>query len=82
LNNVAKYANATTAHVRLAHTNGAIEFRVTDDGAGFDPDVTGHGTGLRGMADRLEAVGGALAIASTPGQGTTVSGRIPVEPTS
>jgi signal transduction histidine kinase len=38
----------------------------------------GHGTGLRGMADRLEAVGGELELESAPDHGTTVGGRVPV----
>jgi signal transduction histidine kinase len=77
LNNVAKYANATRAEVRLAQDDGFVTFAVTDDGAGFDPSRTGYGTGLRGMADRIDAVNGTLEVTSTPGRGTTVSGRIP-----
>ena len=77
LNNVAKYARATRATVRL--TNGADELRfiVEDDGAGFDPDVTGYGTGLQGMADRLAAVGGELRVRSAPGEGTVLTGTVP-----
>jgi signal transduction histidine kinase len=40
--------------------------------------VTGYGTGLHGIADRLEAIGGTLSVDSQPGAGTTVRGRIPV----
>ena len=50
---------------------------MTDDGRGFDPASTGYGTGLQGMADRLDALGGSLEVRSTPGQGTTVTGRVP-----
>ncbi|MBI2237388.1 MAG: sensor histidine kinase [Actinobacteria bacterium] len=77
LNNLAKYANASRASIRLATTDGTLTFEVTDDGAGFDPDVTGHGTGLQAMADRIEAIGGVLEVRSAPGQGTTVTGRVP-----
>jgi len=53
---------------------------VEDDGTGFDPTSTMYGTGLQGMADRLEALGGDLAVRSSPGTGTLVEGRIPVPP--
>jgi signal transduction histidine kinase len=78
LNNVAKYAGATLAEIHLAQENGDLSFTVHDDGAGFDPAVTGYGTGLHGMADRLDAIGGDLLVDSAPGRGTTVSGRVPV----
>ncbi|MGH2634765.1 MAG: ATP-binding protein [Actinomycetota bacterium] len=78
LDNVAKYANASGAAVRLAQTNGAVTFEVHDDGRGFDPAETGFGTGLQGMADRLDAVGGSLEVRSSPGRGTTVVGTVPI----
>ena len=81
LQNVAKYAGASRACVRLAGPDGrrgALEFSVTDDGAGFDSGSAGYGTGLQGMADRLAALGGDLQVRSKPGQGTTVTGRLPV----
>jgi signal transduction histidine kinase len=83
LNNVAKYAGASRVEVRIAQANGDLTFEVSDDGAGFDPDRTNYGTGLRGMADRVDSIGGTLEIRSTPGEGTSVAGRIPageVEP--
>ena len=78
LNNVAKYAEASRATVSLAQTNGTLAFTVTDDGVGFDPAEVEHGTGLQGMVDRLEAIGGDVRVRSTPGEGTTVLGRVPV----
>lgn len=77
MNNVAKYAEATSADVSLAQRNGSLEFTVHDDGRGFDPAATGYGTGLQGIADRLDAVGGTLRIESAPGRGTTISGAVP-----
>jgi signal transduction histidine kinase len=77
LQNVAKYANASTARVRLDDRDGTVSFTVTDDGTGFDPTRTPLGTGLQGMKDRLEALGGALAVASSVGAGSTVRGVIP-----
>ena len=82
LNNVAKYAEATGAAIRLANGDGELRFEVRDDGRGFDPGSTGYGTGLQGMADRLAALGGELAVTSAPGDGTAVAGRLPVEDTA
>jgi signal transduction histidine kinase len=77
LQNVAKYAGAEAATVRLRQENGELVFEVVDDGRGFDPATTPSGSGLQNMRDRLEALGGALEIASKPGEGTSVTGRIP-----
>ncbi|MGO9219288.1 MAG: histidine kinase [Streptosporangiaceae bacterium] len=77
LQNVAKYAGASRAEVRLAASGGDLRFEVTDDGAGFDPESRGYGTGLQGMVDRLHAHGGTLAVRSSPGAGATIAGRLP-----
>jgi signal transduction histidine kinase len=76
LNNVAKYSGATRAEVRLAQTNGELTFEIVDDGGGFDTSETGYGTGLQGMADRLDALGGTLEVRSASGAGTTITGRV------
>jgi signal transduction histidine kinase len=78
LNNVAKYADATRATIHLERTDGHLLFTVTDDGTGFDTSVTSYGTGLRGMADRIEAAGGSLQVTSAVGSGTSVRGSVPV----
>jgi signal transduction histidine kinase len=78
LQNVAKYAKASHAVVRLSVEDGRLMFQVEDDGSGFDPSHTRYGTGLQGMADRLEAVRGSLEVRSAPGRGTTVVGVLPV----
>jgi signal transduction histidine kinase len=78
LNNVAKYAEASRAVVRLSQRDGHVEFVVDDDGRGFDARATSYGTGLQGMSDRLDAIGGELVVESQPGAGSTVSGRVPV----
>jgi signal transduction histidine kinase len=77
LQNVAKYAAASQAAVRLTGSAGAFGFSVTDDGTGFDAGSAGYGTGLQGMADRVAALGGDLQVRSEPGHGTTVTGRLP-----
>jgi signal transduction histidine kinase len=78
LQNVAKYANATRATVRLEQRNGVVAFEVSDDGRGFDPDAAERGSGLQGIADRVSALGGQLQVRSAPGAGTTVTGRLPL----
>jgi signal transduction histidine kinase len=77
LNNVAKYANASATTITLSQENGRLTFAVSDDGKGFDPTSSGGGSGLQGMADRLDALGGALRIESTTGRGTTIIGTVP-----
>jgi signal transduction histidine kinase len=78
LQNVAKYAKANGATVRLDQRGGYLDFEVADDGVGFDPSAAGYGTGTQGMADRLAALGGELVVTSSPGAGTKVTGKIPV----
>ena len=78
LQNVAKYADAGTARVRLGHEAGRLIFEVTDDGVGFDSSSVSLGTGLQGIVDRLDTVGGSVTIVSEPGTGTTVAGSVPV----
>jgi signal transduction histidine kinase len=81
LNNVAKYADASRATVRIARDDGWLRFEVEDDGRGFDIESTTHGTGLQGMADRLDALGGRFEVITTPGAGTTVAGTVVLEAT-
>jgi signal transduction histidine kinase len=78
LQNVAKYASASRATVRLTDGDGRLRFEVTDDGVGFDAATSSHGTGLQGIADRLAALDGSMEIRSTPGGGTTLAGSLPV----
>jgi signal transduction histidine kinase len=75
LANVAKYADASGAVVEIAHRNGCLTLEVRDDGrGGADP---GEGTGIRGLEDRVSAVGGTLRVDSPPGKGTRISVEIP-----
>ncbi|GII85055.1 histidine kinase [Sphaerisporangium siamense] len=76
LTNVAKHARASVAEVRLRVADGAAELSIRDDGVGgSDP---GEGSGLIGLKDRVEALGGTLDLHSPAGAGTTLSARIPV----
>ncbi|MDH4111299.1 MAG: GAF domain-containing sensor histidine kinase [Actinomycetota bacterium] len=83
LQNVVKYAEASSATVILAQTAGTLTFTVADDGRGFDVAATSFGTGLQGIGDRLAAVGGTLDVSSQPdrgttGHGTTLHGSVPI----
>ncbi len=82
LQNVAKYAQAGSAQVRLSADGDRLHFEVTDHGIGFDPATTSMGTGLQGMADRLDTVGGTMTVHSAPGHGTTITGQTPTDTTS
>jgi signal transduction histidine kinase len=77
LQNIQKYANASIATVRLIESDGGLSVEVSDDGKGFDPAVVRKGSGLQNMEDRLAAMGGTVAIRSAPGEGTSVTARIP-----
>jgi signal transduction histidine kinase len=75
LTNITKYAAASQAWVSVTHANGRLLLEVGDDGIG-GADVA-RGTGLRGLADRLDAIEGRLYIESEPGRGTTVRATMP-----
>ncbi|CAM3569186.1 histidine kinase [Smaragdicoccus niigatensis] len=76
LANVAKYAQAESAHVTVEARNGSLRVEVADDGIGGA--TLGAGTGLAGLADRVAALDGRLTIDSPIGAGTTVRAEIPV----
>jgi signal transduction histidine kinase len=76
LTNVAKHARAEATDVRVAQPDGWAELTVSDDGVGGA--AIGGGSGLRGLADRLDALGGRISVTSAPGTGTTVRARVPV----
>ena len=75
LTNVGKYAKASAATIEVSQTNGLLLVEVTDDGIGGAD--TERGTGLRGLADRVEALGGRLRVWSPTGAGTRVRAEIP-----
>ena len=78
LANVAKYAKATTARVRVTMDEQRLLVEVADDGVG-GADPCG-GSGLRGLDDRVQAFGGSLRVISRPGEGTQVLAELPVQP--
>jgi signal transduction histidine kinase len=76
LTNIAKYAHASRATVRVTSADGRVRVDVVDDGVGGANTSTG--SGLRGLADRVAAVGGTLEVTSPPGRGTRVRATMPV----
>jgi signal transduction histidine kinase len=79
LNNVLKHANASRVRMVTRHHGSYVEIRVEDDGAGFDLQSIQHGRGLKSQIKRAQRLGGKLRIDSTPGMGTRLSLRLPVE---
>ena len=78
LQNVQKYADATKATVRLREEDGDLQFEIVDDGRGFDRTSVVKGAGMTNMGDRVDALGGKLAIESEVGLLTRLSGSIPL----
>jgi signal transduction histidine kinase len=82
LTNVARHAQASAVNLRLTELPGAVRLEVHDNGRSFNvPQAlsarTNRRLGLLGMRERVEMVGGTLAIASAPGRGTTVRAELP-----
>jgi signal transduction histidine kinase len=75
LANVAKYAHASAASVRVSRRNGMAAIEIADDGVGGADETAG--TGLQGLADRVAALDGTLRILSPPGAGTVVTAELP-----
>ena len=76
LANVAKYAEAATASVRVSRTPNSVVIEIADDGIGGADQTSG--TGLRGLADRVQALGGSLLVTSPAGAGTVVTAELPL----
>jgi PAS domain S-box-containing protein len=75
LTNVAKYADASHVSVRVTGREAGLLVEVSDDGVGgADP---ANGSGIRGLADRVEALGGSLELVSPAGEGTSLRAEIP-----
>jgi signal transduction histidine kinase len=80
LQNCAKHAPGAAVHVSLARPDANwLTFSIRDEGPGFDPVSVQAGSGHQHMADRLAALDGTLQVSSAPGQGTTVSGHVPID---
>jgi len=77
LANIVKYASATRAFVRFHTEPGRLVVEVQDDGRGFDPAMVKK-SGLRGLEDRISALGGRVEVVSRPGQGTELRAVLPM----
>ncbi|MCW2941260.1 MAG: two-component system sensor kinase, partial [Actinomycetia bacterium] len=76
LANTAKHAHAATARVRVQLSDDVLKVQIRDDGVGgADPS---RGTGLTGLTDRVEALGGRLDVSSHPGEGTLIKADLPI----
>jgi signal transduction histidine kinase len=76
LTNAAKHANASVARVDLAVSDGTLQVSIRDDGVGGAD--TARGSGIVGLVDRIEALGGTIAMASPPGGGTSIALELPL----
>jgi signal transduction histidine kinase len=76
LTNVAKHAQATKAKVDMTLVGEVLKFEITDDGRGGANPA--EGSGILGLRDRAEAVGGTLFVISPPGKGTVVTAQLPL----
>ncbi|PYS87963.1 MAG: hypothetical protein DMF62_10970, partial [Acidobacteria bacterium] len=87
LNNIVKHANASKVNVIVERTGDDVILIVEDNGVGFDRDAlkpgrkSGNGLGLTGMGERASLINGDTEIESTPGRGTTVFVRVPIQKT-
>ena len=77
LTNAAKHAHASHVEIHAEARNGILDLRIHDDGVG-GADPAG-GSGLVGLTDRVEALGGRIAIASPGGEGTSLHVELPIE---
>ncbi|HYK84690.1 MAG TPA: sensor histidine kinase, partial [Ktedonobacteraceae bacterium] len=86
LTNTARHANAKKVVITMREDNGTVSTTITDDGCGFDFDAIRRspdqerGLGLAGMNERVLLLDGSLEVHSSPGHGTTIEVRIPLEP--
>lgn len=78
IQNAFKYSHADEVEVTLDQQDGQLVFKVADEGTGFDRSIQPPGSGLTNMFDRLDALGGTLTVQSAPGEGTTVTGAVPL----
>ena len=78
LTNAVKHGAASRASVEVLEGDGRIAITVRDDGSGFDPAARTAGFGLLGIRERVELLGGEVAIRSSPGAGATVSATLPL----
>ena len=86
ISNIGKHANAEQALIQCGIQSDVLTIEIEDDGVGFEssavtrPKDEGHGWGLLGITERVEALGGTVAIDAAPGQGARLVITVPVPP--
>ncbi len=79
LTNATKHGHATRAVIETRENTDTVQVTVRDDGDGFDPATSTSGFGLLGIRERVHLLHGTVQIESSPGKGTTVTARFPVQ---
>ena len=79
LTNATKHGHANRAVIEILEHADTIQLTVSDNGNGFDPATSTSGFGLLGIRERIQLLHGTVQIASSPGQGTTVTASLPVQ---
>ncbi len=80
LQNVVKHSGARSATVKLSGSPESLQLEISDSGGGFDTSKLGGGMGLLSIRERVNFLDGQLSIRSTPGMGTRIAVRVPIEP--
>ncbi len=78
VNNLAKYASASSASINLSAEGNTLKLQVSDDGKGFEVSETSSGNGLKNMQQRAQTIGGKLTIISSPNNGTSIKLLLPI----
>ena len=78
LNNATKHAKAKSVLIRLSTQKNTLHLRISDDGVGFEPHMIKKGAGLNNIQNRVYLSNGLLSLESTPGNGCTITIKIPV----
>jgi len=79
LANIARHSQAARVEVKISCGEGVCKLSVVDDGIGFDLDLPWEGFGLQSMRERIESLRGILWVESTPGKGTHIQARFPID---
>jgi signal transduction histidine kinase len=80
VNNIARHSGCTETEVDFQTDDEYLTLTVSDNGKGFDVSIGSDGHGLTSMRERASAIGGEFQVTSSPGFGTTVSLKIPINP--
>lgn len=78
INNAVKYSDATAAELTIRETNGMLEFTISDNGKGFDPQTVKRGNGLNNMQKRADEIGAKIILQSKQNEGTLVSVQVKI----